>query len=206
MRQRMAAMVVSGRDKVRFLSRQERRRSPASALPVENIDDDPGIEKVELHLLGRLSLNFLQPMRRMVPEFTNECFRSTCQFWMICVFPASGGIFESGKLFATLKFGFQHFDDETPPMFPAGNLLDSGGKSLGNRNHGSRRAHIFKYIIDLLAANDIAYRAFYLAGLQSPSRILTWAEKLNAVYVYFDNYEAGYAARDALRLREMLGI
>lgn len=37
-------------------------------------------------------------------------------------------------------------------------------------------------------------------------RIRTWREALKAVYVYFDNDDSGYAARDALRLREMLGL
>lgn len=34
-------------------------------------------------------------------------------------------------------------------------------------------------------------------------RIGRWRKELNAVYVYFDNDEAGYAAKDALRLRKL---
>jgi uncharacterized protein YecE (DUF72 family) len=34
--------------------------------------------------------------------------------------------------------------------------------------------------------------------------ITRWREELKAVYVYFDNDDSGYAARDAQRLREML--
>ena len=37
------------------------------------------------------------------------------------------------------------------------------------------------------------------------NRIREWQRKLNAVHVYFDNDEAGYAARNALRLKELLG-
>ncbi len=37
-------------------------------------------------------------------------------------------------------------------------------------------------------------------------RIQEWAQDLKAVYVYFDNDEAGYAAHDALRLKAMLGL
>lgn len=36
------------------------------------------------------------------------------------------------------------------------------------------------------------------------NRILDWERRLNAVYVYFDNDEAGYAALDAMRLKAML--
>ena len=36
-------------------------------------------------------------------------------------------------------------------------------------------------------------------------RIRSWREELRAIYVYFDNDEAGYAPRDAMRLREMVG-
>jgi uncharacterized protein YecE (DUF72 family) len=35
-------------------------------------------------------------------------------------------------------------------------------------------------------------------------RISGWQEQLNAIYVYFDNDEAGFAARDALRLRNLV--
>ena len=35
-------------------------------------------------------------------------------------------------------------------------------------------------------------------------RIERWARELKAVYVYFDNDQAGYAAHNALRLREMM--
>jgi uncharacterized protein YecE (DUF72 family) len=35
-------------------------------------------------------------------------------------------------------------------------------------------------------------------------RIGEWRRKLRAVYLYFDNDQAGYAARDALRVRELL--
>lgn len=35
-------------------------------------------------------------------------------------------------------------------------------------------------------------------------RILVWKQTLQAVYLYFDNDQAGYAAKDALRLKEML--
>ncbi|MDQ2775473.1 MAG: DUF72 domain-containing protein, partial [Acidobacteriota bacterium] len=38
------------------------------------------------------------------------------------------------------------------------------------------------------------------------ARIQIWAKDLKAVYVYFDNDEAGYAVRDALRLKAMLGL
>ena len=37
------------------------------------------------------------------------------------------------------------------------------------------------------------------------SRIAEWRRHLRGVYVYFDNDEAGYAARDALRLKQMVG-
>ena len=33
--------------------------------------------------------------------------------------------------------------------------------------------------------------------------IARWNERLSAIYVYFDNDEAGYAAKDALRLKEL---
>ena len=36
-------------------------------------------------------------------------------------------------------------------------------------------------------------------------RIREWSSELSAVYVYFDNDDSGYAPRDALRLREMVG-
>lgn len=35
-------------------------------------------------------------------------------------------------------------------------------------------------------------------------RISTWNQTLKAIYIYFDNDEAGYAAHDALRLKAML--
>jgi uncharacterized protein YecE (DUF72 family) len=35
-------------------------------------------------------------------------------------------------------------------------------------------------------------------------RILGWKQSLKAIYIYFDNDEAGYAAHDALRLKAML--
>ncbi|MBV9083449.1 MAG: DUF72 domain-containing protein [Acidobacteriaceae bacterium] len=37
-------------------------------------------------------------------------------------------------------------------------------------------------------------------------RIANWRQRLKAVYVYFDNDDSGYAAGDALRLKEMVGI
>jgi uncharacterized protein YecE (DUF72 family) len=36
-------------------------------------------------------------------------------------------------------------------------------------------------------------------------RIAEWRPALRAIYVYFDNDQAGYAVRDALRLRELAG-
>jgi uncharacterized protein YecE (DUF72 family) len=35
-------------------------------------------------------------------------------------------------------------------------------------------------------------------------QIRSWRDELSAIYVYFDNDEAGYAAKDALRLKEMV--
>ena len=35
-------------------------------------------------------------------------------------------------------------------------------------------------------------------------RILRWQETLKAVYVYFDNDQAGYAAKNAAELRKMI--
>ena len=37
-------------------------------------------------------------------------------------------------------------------------------------------------------------------------RIETWAKSLKEIYVYFDNDQAGYAPRDALTLKKMLGL
>jgi uncharacterized protein YecE (DUF72 family) len=37
-------------------------------------------------------------------------------------------------------------------------------------------------------------------------RIKRWANRLAAVYVYFDNDDSGFAPRDALRLKEQLGV
>jgi uncharacterized protein YecE (DUF72 family) len=37
------------------------------------------------------------------------------------------------------------------------------------------------------------------------ARISKWSTELDGVYVYFDNDEAGYAAKDALRLKHFLG-
>jgi uncharacterized protein YecE (DUF72 family) len=37
-------------------------------------------------------------------------------------------------------------------------------------------------------------------------QIETWSGKLKAVYVYFDNDDSGYAAHNALRLKELLGL
>jgi uncharacterized protein YecE (DUF72 family) len=37
-------------------------------------------------------------------------------------------------------------------------------------------------------------------------RIRKWRRELKTVYVYFDNDEAGYAAQDALRLKELLAL
>jgi uncharacterized protein YecE (DUF72 family) len=37
-------------------------------------------------------------------------------------------------------------------------------------------------------------------------RIRGWRAKLKSIYIYFDNDQAGYAAHDALRLKQMLGI
>jgi uncharacterized protein YecE (DUF72 family) len=36
-------------------------------------------------------------------------------------------------------------------------------------------------------------------------QISAWSKTLAAIYVYFDNDDSGYAPRDALRLKEMLG-
>jgi uncharacterized protein YecE (DUF72 family) len=35
-------------------------------------------------------------------------------------------------------------------------------------------------------------------------RIQDWAKELKAVYVYFDNDQAGYAAQNALELKQMV--
>ena len=35
-------------------------------------------------------------------------------------------------------------------------------------------------------------------------RIEDWARELKAIYIYFDNDQAGYAAKNALRLKEMV--
>lgn len=91
-------------------------------------------------------------------------------------------------------------------------------------------------VYSLLAAHNVAYCAFHLAGEHSPTqitadftylrlhgpggkyqgsyteedlhiwaeRIQKWRSKLAAIYVYFDNDEAGYAASDALQLKKML--
>jgi uncharacterized protein YecE (DUF72 family) len=40
--------------------------------------------------------------------------------------------------------------------------------------------------------------------LQWARQIESWAKELKAVYFYFDNDQAGYAATNALRLREMI--
>jgi uncharacterized protein YecE (DUF72 family) len=37
-------------------------------------------------------------------------------------------------------------------------------------------------------------------------RIEQWATQLKAIYVYFDNDDSGYAAKDALRLKQLLGF
>lgn len=37
-------------------------------------------------------------------------------------------------------------------------------------------------------------------------RIRAWRRELKAVYVYFDNDQAGYAAQNALRLKELVGL
>jgi uncharacterized protein YecE (DUF72 family) len=39
---------------------------------------------------------------------------------------------------------------------------------------------------------------------QWADRIETWSRTLKAIYVYFDNDDSGYAAHNALRLKEML--
>ncbi len=36
------------------------------------------------------------------------------------------------------------------------------------------------------------------------TRIREWQQKLRAVYVYFDNDQAGYAARNALELKRLV--
>jgi uncharacterized protein YecE (DUF72 family) len=50
-------------------------------------------------------------------------------------------------------------------------------------------------------------------GTYSDSALETWAEriaewrrKLKTVYVYFDNDQAGYAAKDALRLKKLIEV
>jgi len=40
---------------------------------------------------------------------------------------------------------------------------------------------------------------------QWAARIAEWQAPLQAIYVYFDNDQAGYAARDALRLKALVG-
>jgi uncharacterized protein YecE (DUF72 family) len=37
-------------------------------------------------------------------------------------------------------------------------------------------------------------------------RIRTWRRELKTIYVYFDNDQAGYAAQNALRLKELVGL
>jgi len=51
------------------------------------------------------------------------------------------------------------------------------------------------------------YRGQYSdAALSGWARFIKgWRRKVKAVYCYFDNDEAGYAAKDAMRLKEMLG-
>jgi len=41
---------------------------------------------------------------------------------------------------------------------------------------------------------------------QWAERIKVWRQELRAIYVYFDNDDSGYAARDALRLRELIAV
>jgi hypothetical protein len=60
---------------------------------------------------------------------------------MIFVFPAARRFFKRGKLFATPQFSFESLDDEARAMLLTGNFIDSGGDSLGNRNHRSGCAH-----------------------------------------------------------------
>ena len=38
------------------------------------------------------------------------------------------------------------------------------------------------------------------------TQVENWSSKLRAIYVYFDNDDSGYAAHNALRLKELLGI
>jgi hypothetical protein len=54
---------------------------------------------------------------------------------MIFILPAACRFVERCALFAALKFIFQHFHNETSPIFRAGNLVDSNRNPLGNRNH-----------------------------------------------------------------------
>jgi len=91
-------------------------------------------------------------------------------------------------------------------------------------------------IYKLMGRHNVAYCMFELAGVQSPMEITAdftyirlhgpgrkyegsydhaalkvWAGrirewKLSAAYVYFDNDQAGYAAQNALQLKELLGV
>ena len=92
-----------------------------------------------------------------------------------------------------------------------------------------------KPVFDILRRHRAAYCIFHLAGVNSPCEITadftylrlhgpggayqgsyddralrTWARRLRAwnlkkAYVFFDNDQAGYAAKNAMRLKELLG-
>jgi hypothetical protein len=76
-------------------------------------------------------LHLLQPIDRPTAQIANEWFRPVRQLGMIFVLPAARRLFKRGKLFATPQVSFENFHDEARTMLLAGNLIDSGGDSLG---------------------------------------------------------------------------
>lgn len=118
-----------------------------------------------------------------------------------------------GRFLATLPAGYRHafeFRDPSWWVAPVHELLARHGVALCIHDLNGVLSPMevtgdFVYV--RLHGPGSAYRGDYGEALLAAwaDRCSAWAEQGRHVFCYFDNDQAGYAALNALRLREMLG-
>ncbi len=118
----------------------------ATALPVQNIYEDAGVEKVNQGktpgcLPGGFQFDLFEPLRRAIPQFPNECVRAIDELRMVCVAPATHCLAERCKLLTALDFLFQEIDNEGGTPLLSSDLVDPSSYFFGNGDHCSCGSH-----------------------------------------------------------------
>lgn len=166
----------------RFLTHNKKLKDPEAAVErllerAEVLEDKLGPILFQLPPQWQINVDRLESFLRILPRYRHYSFEFRNATWN------AGPVYETLRRFNAAWCIFHLGGYESPAEITAEftyvRLHGPGGKYQGS------------------------YSDFDLE--RWASRIRSWRRKLEGVYVYFDNDESGYAARNALRLRQLSG-